>query len=79
MVFLQLDLAGLQLLDGLLVELLGLPLGRVESQERRVGGFVKRDVGALGLFEQAGVPVPSDESDEVTWEEWAAAATEVAA
>jgi alpha-1,4-digalacturonate transport system substrate-binding protein len=31
------------------------------------------------LFEQAGVAVPSDESDEVTWEEWAAAANEVAA
>lgn len=30
------------------------------------------------LFEQAGVAVPSDESMEVTWEEWAAAATEVA-
>ncbi len=30
------------------------------------------------LFEQAGVAVPSDESDEVTWEEWAAAANEVA-
>lgn len=30
------------------------------------------------LFEQAGVAVPSDESDSVTWEEWAAAAVEVA-
>jgi len=30
------------------------------------------------LFEQAGVAVPSDESDSVTWEEWAAAAREVA-
>jgi alpha-1,4-digalacturonate transport system substrate-binding protein len=30
------------------------------------------------LFEQAGVAVPSDDSDEVTWEEWAAAANEVA-
>lgn len=30
------------------------------------------------LFEQAGVAVPSDESDQVTWEEWAAASVEVA-
>lgn len=30
------------------------------------------------LFEQAGVDVPSDMSDQVTWEEWAAAANEVA-
>ena len=30
------------------------------------------------LFEQAGVEVPSDMSDEVSWEEWAAAANEVA-
>lgn len=30
------------------------------------------------LFEQAGVEVPSDSSDAVTWEEWTAAATEVA-
>ena len=33
------------------------------------GPFINRT-----LFEQAGVPVPSDESDEVTWEEWAEAA-----
>jgi alpha-1,4-digalacturonate transport system substrate-binding protein len=30
------------------------------------------------LFEQAGVEVPSDASDAVSWEEWAAAAVEVA-
>jgi len=30
------------------------------------------------LFDQAGVAVPSDKSDKVTWEEWAAAAKEVA-
>jgi alpha-1,4-digalacturonate transport system substrate-binding protein len=30
------------------------------------------------LFEQAGVAVPSDSSDSVTWDEWVAAATEVA-
>jgi alpha-1,4-digalacturonate transport system substrate-binding protein len=30
------------------------------------------------LFEQAGVAVPSDKSDKVTWEEWVAAAREVA-
>ncbi|KAA3654106.1 MAG: extracellular solute-binding protein [Chloroflexi bacterium] len=29
------------------------------------------------LFEQAGVPVPSDTTDEVTWEEWAEAARQV--
>lgn len=37
------------------------------------GPFINRT-----LFEQAGVEVPSDTSDEVTWEEWTAAATEVA-
>ena len=30
------------------------------------------------LFEQAGVAVPSDDMDQVTWEEWATAANEVA-
>lgn len=30
------------------------------------------------LFEQAGVAVPSDATDQVSWEEWAAAANEVA-
>jgi alpha-1,4-digalacturonate transport system substrate-binding protein len=38
------------------------------------GPFINRT-----LFEQAGVEVPSDSSDEVTWEEWATAAREVAA
>jgi alpha-1,4-digalacturonate transport system substrate-binding protein len=38
------------------------------------GPFINRT-----LFEQAGVEVPSDSSDQVTWEEWAAAAQEVAA
>lgn len=38
------------------------------------GPFINRT-----LFEQAGVAVPSDSSDQVTWEEWAAAANEVAA
>jgi alpha-1,4-digalacturonate transport system substrate-binding protein len=38
------------------------------------GPFINRT-----LFEQAGVEVPSDSSDQVTWEEWAAAANEVAA
>lgn len=37
------------------------------------GPFINRT-----LFEQAGVEVPSDSSDEVTWEEWAAATREVA-
>lgn len=37
------------------------------------GPFINRT-----LFEQAGVEVPSDKSDKVTWEEWIAAAKEVA-
>jgi alpha-1,4-digalacturonate transport system substrate-binding protein len=37
------------------------------------GPFINRT-----LFEQAGVVVPSDKSDKVTWDEWAAAASEVA-
>lgn len=37
------------------------------------GPFINRT-----LFEQAGVPVPSDSSDQVTWQEWAAAARQVA-
>jgi alpha-1,4-digalacturonate transport system substrate-binding protein len=36
------------------------------------GPFINRT-----LFEQAGVPVPSDTSDKVTWEEWAFAARQV--
>lgn len=38
------------------------------------GPFINRT-----LFEQAGVPVPSDSSDQVTWQEWADAARQVAA
>ena len=37
------------------------------------GPFINRT-----LFAQAGVPVPSDTSDKVTWDEWVAAATKVA-
>lgn len=37
------------------------------------GPFINRT-----LFEQAGVAVPSDSSEEVTWEEWAEAARQVA-
>jgi alpha-1,4-digalacturonate transport system substrate-binding protein len=37
------------------------------------GPFINRT-----LFQQAGVDVPSDSSDSVTWEEWATAAREVA-
>lgn len=37
------------------------------------GPFINRT-----LFEQAGVAVPSDSSDSVTWEEWAAATRQVA-
>ena len=38
------------------------------------GPFINRT-----LFEQAGVAVPSDTSDEVTWQEWAEASRAVAA
>lgn len=31
------------------------------------------------LWEEAGVPIPSDNSDEITWEEWTKAATQVQA
>ncbi len=37
------------------------------------GPFINRT-----LFEQAGVPVPSDTSDQVTWQEWAEATRQVA-
>jgi len=37
------------------------------------GPFINRT-----LFEQAGVPVPSDSSDKVTWQEWADASKKVA-
>ena len=37
------------------------------------GPFINRT-----LFEQAGVPVPSDSSDQVTWQEWAEATRQVA-
>ena len=37
------------------------------------GPFINRT-----LFDQAGVAVPSDSSDQVTWEEWAAASKQVA-
>jgi len=48
----------------------------------RISGFYT-DVTVTGayinrtLFEQAGVPVPSDTSDQATWEEWAEAAVKV--
>jgi alpha-1,4-digalacturonate transport system substrate-binding protein len=44
-----------------------------QTQLTITGPFINRT-----LFEQAGVDVPSDASDQVTWEEWAAAASEVA-
>lgn len=43
------------------------------TQATVTGPFINRT-----LFEQAGVPVPSDESDSVTWDEWEAAARQVA-
>ncbi len=56
---------------------------RVPGDEESINGFMTQ-LTVTGpfinrtLFEQAGVPVPSDESDEVTWEEWAEAAGQVA-
>lgn len=44
----------------------------IQNQLTITGPYINRT-----LFEQAEVAVPSDESDMVTWEEWAAAATEV--
>jgi alpha-1,4-digalacturonate transport system substrate-binding protein len=44
-----------------------------QTQLTITGPFINRT-----LFEQAGVDVPSDASNQVTWEEWAAAAVEVA-
>jgi alpha-1,4-digalacturonate transport system substrate-binding protein len=46
----------------------------IQNQVTVTGPFINRT-----LFEQAGVPVPSDEKDQVTWEEWADAARQVAA
>ena len=43
------------------------------SQLTITGPFINRT-----LFEQAGIAVPSDESDSVTWDEWAAASVAVA-
>jgi len=45
----------------------------IQNQLTVTGPFINRT-----LFEQAGVEVPSDVSDEVTWEEWAEAASAVA-
>ena len=56
---------------------------RVPGDEESINGFMTQ-LTITGpfinrtLFEQAGVAVPSDESDEVTWEEWADAARQVA-
>ena len=44
-----------------------------QTQLTITGPFINRT-----LFEQAGVPVPSDATDQVTWEEWAEAARQVA-
>ncbi|MCY4525664.1 MAG: ABC transporter substrate-binding protein [Anaerolineaceae bacterium] len=48
-------------------------ISALPTQLTITGPFINRT-----LFEQAGVAVPSDMSDQVTWEEWAAAANEVA-
>lgn len=45
----------------------------MHTQLTLTGPFINRT-----LFEQAGVEVPSDSSDSVTWDEWVAAAKEVA-
>lgn len=44
-----------------------------QTQLTITGPFINRT-----LFDQAEIPVPSDATDEVTWEEWAAAAVAVA-
>ncbi len=50
----------------------GNALSALYSDVTVTGPFINRT-----LFEQAGVPVPSDTSDQVTWEEWEAAAVAV--
>lgn len=56
---------------------------RVEGDDSSIPGFMTQ-LTVTGpfinrtLFEQAGVAIPSDDSDSVTWEEWATAANEVA-
>lgn len=45
----------------------------IQNQVTVTGPFINRT-----LFEQAGVPVPSDENEQVTWEEWAEVVTQVA-
>lgn len=45
----------------------------IQNQLTVTGPFINRT-----LFELAGVPVPSDESDNVTWEEWGVATKQVA-
>jgi len=47
-------------------------LSAIYSDVTVTGAFINRT-----LFEQAGVEVPSDSSDQVTWEEWEAAAVAV--
>lgn len=47
-------------------------LSALYSDVTVTGAFINRT-----LFEQAGIPVPSDSSDKVTWEEWEAAAVAV--
>jgi len=44
-----------------------------QTQLTITGPYINRT-----LFEQAGVPVPSDSSDSVTWQEWATASQQVA-
>jgi alpha-1,4-digalacturonate transport system substrate-binding protein len=44
-----------------------------QTQLTVTGPYINRT-----LFEQAGVPIPSDESDSVTWAEWAEATSQVA-
>ncbi|MEZ4636828.1 MAG: extracellular solute-binding protein [Caldilineaceae bacterium] len=61
-------------LDWMQVEADGDAIPGFMTQLTVTGPYINRT-----LFEQAGVAVPSDSSDEVTWEEWAAATREVAA
>lgn len=66
--FPALTLASLRTADDESEGLYGIP-----TQFTITGPYINRT-----LFEQAGIPVPSDESDEVSWDQWIEAATAVA-
>lgn len=60
-------------LDSMRVDPSGEGIYGMPTQFTITGPFINRT-----LFEDAGVPVPIDEKDNVTWDEWVAAAIEVA-